>query len=155
MNQENEETKLLLGKGVEFKVKTKSFISKLLKKEERTFIINPLFNGTLLELSYEFSKMEFSQEKLQENGLTEVKRLMKHSKVLSNIIAISVLNNRLKIRLFKGILSRYFLWRLTPSETESITTTIHYMMDLEGFTNSIRLNAIHKAMSPSPIETDN
>lgn len=150
--QEQEELKLMLSKGVEIKVKTKSFLSRLFRKQERIFTIKPLFNGTLLELSYEFSKMEFSQERLQEDGLNEVKRLMQHTQVLSNIIAIAILNNKLKIRLFKGILSRYLMWRLTPSETEKITTTIHFLMDLEGFTSSIRLNAIHKAMSPNLME---
>jgi hypothetical protein len=153
LNLEREELDLMIDKGVEFTVKKRSILQ-FIGSPERKFIIRQPYLGTLDLLSREFLQIEFDEQKLQADGLSESKKLAsKASKVLANILAISVLSSSWKIWLFLPLLSKYFLWRVTPSKMLELSLIINYMMNLEGFINSIRLNAVNKTASPpSPIE---
>jgi len=152
LNAEKSELDVMIDKGVEFKIPKRS-IFRFLGKKERTFTINQPYLGTLDLLSAEFIKIDFDEERLKNDGLSESKLLASRScKVLANILAISVLNSKIKIRLFKWILSNYFLWRVTPKKMLDLSLVINYMMNLEGFINSIRLNAVNRTASPTLIE---
>lgn len=155
---EREEIALMIEKGVEFEIERKSifrFLPKFLGgSKTRKFSINQPYLGTLMLLSAEFLKLDFNEDKIREEGISEVKRLATVScRPLANIVAISVLSSKWKITLFKSLLATYFLWRLKPSKMLELSLVINYMMNLEGFTTSIRLNAIMKiATPPSQIE---
>ena len=155
LNLEREELDLMVDKGVNFTVKKRSIL-RFIGRPERGFTIYQPYLGTLDLLSREFLKIEFDEEKLQTDGLSESKRLgSKAAKVLADILAIAVLSDKWKIRLFKKALSSYFLWRVTPSKMLELSMIINIMMNLEGFINSIRLNAIHKTANPPKlIETE-
>ncbi len=154
LNLEREELDLMVDKGVKFTVKKRSIL-RLIGSPEREFTIYQPYLGTLDLLSHEFIKIEFDEEKLQADGLSESKRLgSKAAKVLADILAIAVLSDKWKIKLFKKALSSYFFWRVTPSKMLELSMIINIMMNLEGFINSIRLNAIHRtATPPKLIET--
>jgi len=155
LNLEREELDLMVDKGVKFTVKKRSIL-RLIGSPEREFTIYQPYLGTLDLLSHEFLKIEFDEEKLRTDGLSESKRLgSKAAKVLADILAIAVLSDKWKIKLFKSFLSQYFLWRVTPSKMLELSMIINIMMNLEGFINSIRLNAVNKTASPPKlIETN-
>jgi hypothetical protein len=102
-----------------------------------------------MHLSAEFAKIDYSEDKIKSDGLSEVKRLAVSScKPLANILAIAVLGSKWKIWMFRWLLSEYFLWRVKPTKMLELSLIINYMMNQEGFITSIRLNAIHKIASP-------
>ena len=155
LNLEREELDLMVDKGVKFTVKKRSIL-RLIGSPEREFTIYQPYLGTLDLLSHEFLKIEFDEEKLRTDGLSESKRLAsKAAKVLADILAIAVLSDKWKIKLFKPFLSQYFLWRVTPSKMLELSMIINIMMNLEGFINSIRLNAIHRTANPPKLVETN
>ena len=148
IEREKKELDLLIEKGVSFKVPKRSFL-KYFGEKERSFEIHQPYLGTLDYLSAEYINMEFSPEKVDDssdktNWLNESKRLQAvNSKRCAKIIAIAVLNSKYKIKFFSGILSNYFLWRITPEKLLSISNIILLISNISDFTNSIRLMSIH------------
>lgn len=145
---EQSELHLMIDKGVKFKVKKVSIL-KYFGLPERTFTIQQPYLHTLDLLSLEFLEIDFDEERLRQDGLSESKRLIHNSsKRLANILAIAVLCSSWKINLFKPFLSRYFMRRVTPAKMLELSMIINIMMNLENFINSIRLNAVHKTANP-------
>lgn len=152
---EKAEIDLMIDRGVEFTIEKRS-IFKFIGKKERKFKIYQPYLGTLDLLSAEFIQIDFDEERLKADGLSESKLLASRScKILANILAIAVLNSKVKVFFFKRILANYFLWRVTPKKMLELSMVINYMMNLEGFINSIRLNAVNKIASPTLMEQNN
>jgi len=153
LQAEINESRILIEKGVQFKVKKQSLLKYLSKNQERNFIIQQPFLGTLDLISELFLKINFDEELIKANPLSESKLLVsKTAKICSLVVAISVLNNRILIKLFSKILASYFLWRLKPSDLFNIALIINQINNYGDFTNSIRLMSIIRTTAPNLIE---
>lgn len=149
---EKKEAERLIDKGFPFTVK-KQLTGFLSKKKERTFIIKESFLGTRLHISNEFLKLPVDQQKIEENSMNEAKLLsISAAKPASRIIALSVLNNQILIRLFTGILALYFRWRLTPSNLFRLSLIVFEMQNYGDFINSIRFLHATRVTAPTRIE---
>lgn len=150
---EKEEQRILLDRGVKFTVARKSIFSKMLLKKERTFIIKQPFLGTLDYLSAEYLKLEYNEEKLQENPLVEVKLAARRSaKICARIAAIAILNDSFRIRFYTRFLAKYLLWRLTPERLDNLSKLILQMSNYQDFISSIRLMSANRTTAPNLME---
>lgn len=147
---ERAELDILLSAGMSFSVPKRSLL-RYIGKPERSFLIAPLFHGTLNYLSREFVDMNFSEEAIQENAFAEAKRLMAHNaRRAARVVAIAVLNSGWKIRWLSGLYSWYFLWHTTPKMLLQLTLKIQEASNLGDFTNSIRyLSVVARTATPT------
>ncbi|MCZ2480005.1 hypothetical protein [Aquirufa nivalisilvae] len=150
---ERQEYDLLLHQGVKFTTPKRSILKYFSKQKDRTWVINQPFLGTLDYLSSIFIQMDFSEERIKENALNESKRLAAINTFrCAKIIAIAILNDKIRIKLFSNILARYFLWRITPSKLFQLALMINTMSNVADFTNSIRLMSVQRTAAPQLIE---
>ena len=153
LEAEKNEIDILIDRGVSFKTPKRSLLRYLSKKKEREFRIKQPYAGTLDILSGIFLKMEFDEEALSADPLGESKRLAaKSAKLCAKVVAIAVLNDKTMIRLFFRIMTRYFLWRITPSTMLQLALIINQMCNFRDFTSSIRLMSGTRTTKPNPIE---
>jgi hypothetical protein len=140
---------LLIEKGVKFKVPKKSILKYFSKSKEREFTIKQPYGGALDMMCYEFLQTQIDEEALKENPLQEAKFLVtKSTKRFANIIAIAVLDSKWKIKLFKGVLAHYFLWRMTPQKMMELSSILIQVCNFGDFINSIRLTSITRTTAP-------
>lgn len=103
------------------------------------FKLRQPYAGTLFEVSKVACELGFDEGKFSENPLGEIWHVTReNSRGLSRIIAIVILRDRLRIMLFKGLLSRYLLWHLTPSRLKEITEGLITACNMVDFLTSIR-----------------
>lgn len=156
IEREKKELDLLIEKGVSFKVPKRSFL-KHFGNKERVFEIKPLCAGTLYNLYHKFIEIDINENLLMniETATEEAKRVLINSKIIAEIIAIAVLNSYLKLKLFKNILSKYFLWRITPKKMDEILHIIFAMENLPDFISSTRLaKTIPRQTAPKRVDTE-
>ncbi len=147
---ERNELDILLSSGMAFMVPKRSLL-RFIGKPERSFLIAPLFLGTLDFLSREFVEMNFSEEAIQENAFGEAKRLLaRNARRGGRVVAIAVLNSDWKIRYLSGLYAWYFRWHLTPQTLLRLTLKIQEASNLGDFTNSIRyLSVVARTATPT------
>lgn len=153
LRKEQNELDLLIGRGVDFKVPSRSVL-RYLGTKERVFKIRQPFLGTLDRLSAQFIKLDLDEKALQEDPIAESKRLQaRNAKRCARIAAIAILNNRLGILFLSRLLGWYLLWRMTPRKLYELAYVINLMSNMADFTNSIRLMFPARTTAPSRIET--
>ncbi len=130
----------MLGKGISFKVGL------------FRFTMQQSYLGTLLNISKYVTQLKLNDLQLDGAGAvgTVYASIPENAKLLCRIIAIATLNNRLKIKLFSGLLSKYLLWRLKPDRLLSLISVVIVLNNAGAFTNSIRL--IHTLRMTAPKE---
>lgn len=150
------ESQNLIERGVEFATPKKSILKYFSKQKERKFVIRQPYIGALDMMCYEFLQTEIDEQLLQGDPLSEAKKLTaKSAKRLAAIVAIAVLDSWWKIKLFKGILTTYFLWRITPQKLLQISIIINQMCNFADFINSTRLMSVTRTTTPTtpnPVE---
>jgi len=145
------ESQNLIERGVEFTTPKKSILKYFSKQKERKFVIRQPYIGALDLMCYEFLQTEIDEQLLQGDPLSEAKKLTaKSAKRLAAIVAIAVLDSWWKIKLFKGILTTYFLWRITPKKLLDIALIINQMCNFADFINSTRLMSVTRTTIPTP-----
>lgn len=124
---EEKAVNVLLHKGVKFKVRVRLFGKNL----NIPFRIRPLYLGTILHLSRQRQKLQ----QVSEDGelLWEMFEKAQNVKIFARCVAISTLNNRLKIFLFTYPLSWLFLSRLTVKDMHDLMTVVVSQMNAKGF----------------------
>jgi len=138
----------LLDDGVYFEVERRGLFARFFKGTKKILITQP-YLGTLDYLTKEYLSINFDEKKLQENPLSESKRLTaENTRRMARIVAIAVLNSKWKIKLLTGYLSGYFLWRLTPSKLYNLCVLINAISNVTDFTNSIRLTSGMRTTAP-------
>lgn len=136
----------LLDKGLNFEVPRSLFGR---KRKPRVFTIRQPYLGTLDSLSELYLQMGFSEEALKANPMQEGRKLSaENAKIMARVVAVAVLNSYWGIRLFTGILARYFLWRVTPSTLFQLAMIINTISNVADFTNSIRLLSLVRTTQP-------
>lgn len=114
---------LLLDRGVRYVISDAPLFWQLLRLNR--IVIRPFKAGTIMEIS----------RVIDENKLNEIKThadAKKSIDKISLIIAISVLNNRKKIKYFSKILSGIFLWKM-PAKV--LFTIFYHIMRLNSLTD--------------------
>jgi len=136
-NTEEKATDILQNKGIKFSIPRKSLFRHLKKNRELT--IRPSYLGTLYEISRLAIKLNFDEKLIENDPFYESRVLIeKHVKSMALIVAIAVLNSQFKIKLFKGILSWYLYWHLTPEMLFSLSLQVVELNNLQDFMSSIR-----------------
>ncbi|PPL04978.1 hypothetical protein [Parapedobacter indicus] len=139
----------LIGKGMDFTVRTSAIERLFGSGKEKTFTIHEPYTGTLDLLADEFLKMEIDEEALTENPIRQSNRIIKRSaEPMARVIAVAVLNGRCWVELtpYRGFVNRslinrytnYFLRRLKPSTLKQLALIIRQIMNAGDFINSIR-----------------
>lgn len=140
---------LLLEKGIDVSIQRKGISRWLHRGKERHFVIRQSYGGTLLHLSKVMNSIQFEESMLtDDNFISEGKKLYKYAPMLARIIAIGYLNSKWKIRLFSGVLSRWFLWHLTPEKMLQLCKVIILdMNNMLDFITTIRLTGVQTIVS--------
>jgi len=148
LQAEKKEADVLIDRGGKFTVPKQSFL-KFFGTKERSFTIKQPYLGTLDLISRELLDLKLDETKLSENPVAESRVVIAASaKKLALVAAMVVLNNKLKIRLFAGLLAQYFYWHLTPEQLFQLTITIAETSNLGDFINSIRYLAGIRTTTP-------
>ena len=127
MSKEAKALDTLLNKGVKFNIGIRVFGIKI----NIPFRIKPLRLGTILFLSKQRLKLkEVSDEK---EPVWEMFDKAENVKPFAKCVAISVLNSPLKIKIFSGLLSCFFLWKLTIKEIQDIMAVVVSQMNPRDF----------------------
>lgn len=136
----------LLDKGLEFEVPRTLFG---FNRKPRKFTIRQPYLGTMDELSEILLTMDMDEETLKANPMEEGRKLAyKNARKMARVVAIAVLNNRIGIKLFSGILASYFAWKVTPSKLFQLAMIINTITNVADFTNSIRLLSLVRTTAP-------
>ena len=121
----------------------------LFRRKPRAFHIKQLFLGTMDLVSEAFAKMEIDEVALAEDPIAEGRRLEHlHAREMARIVALAVLNDKWKIRLFARFYTSYFLWRINPSKLYQLAMIINTLSNTPDFVNSIRLLSIVRTAPP-------
>ncbi len=152
---EKKELEALVEKGVRWKCK-KASILRFIGDKEREFTIKPLSLGLIFMLSSEFKKITFDPNKLQENWLSESKKLMETAPMpLARIVMISVLRNKTTIRFFGNWVANYFMNRVEPKQLLDLALAINQMCNPQDFILSIKYLSVHATIIKPPHLVEN
>jgi hypothetical protein len=137
---ESQAADTLLEKGLKFKVG-------MLR-----FTIKQSYLGTLIQISKYVTQIKLNDLQISGSGnvSTAYANVPENAVLLARIIAIAVLNGKLKIKLFSGLLSRFLIWRLNPERLLSLISVVIVLNNAGAFMNSIRL--IHTLRMTAPKE---
>ncbi|HRY32112.1 MAG TPA: hypothetical protein P5531_04000 [Bacteroidales bacterium] len=153
MNTEQRTIDTLTDKPIRVKVKNTGIFRHIAK--HTTFHIHQPFAGTLLLMSREVVSMGLDEDKLKENPIGNTWELISQdSRKLARIIAIAMLRHRMRIVLFKGLLSRYLLWRMTPSDMEGLAQVMLTRMGMSDFLSTIRWIRGVRITAPKPLSPE-
>ncbi len=127
----------ILNFGFTFDLPKRSFLKYLPGKKTRRFKIKKFVLNTMDHLADEKLSLSINMVKLDENPLNEKNLIIKqNNKLLSNIVAIALLNSEWKIKLFKKWLSRYINKRINPALLLDVCNGIDVMEDAGNFISS-------------------
>ena len=144
MDTEKLAAEVLLDKGVAWRLPAPWFL-RVFGKSTVLISVKPLRLGTLLELSRLYLAMGITEEKLS----GDVNQLIRSNvTMVTRIAAICVLNSRIQIKLFAGILSRFLLNRLTGNALLELMMFIITLSGASAFLSTIRLIGVMKMTSP-------
>ena len=105
---------------------------------KKRFKIYPLYLGTLVFIGKFIPKIDIDKVKFENQPMTEVlEKMPLNGVIMSKIIAVSVLNSRIKILLFYRAYSRYFLWHVTPADLKIMTALVLQQTNVQDFIYSI------------------
>ena len=144
MDTEKLAAEVLLDKGVAWRLPAPWFL-RIFGKSTVRLSIKPLRLGTLLELSRLYLAMGITEEKLS----GDVNQLIRSNvTMVSRIAAICILNSRIRIRLFTGILARFLQNRLTGNAMLELMMFVVTLSGASAFLSTIRLIGVMKMTSP-------
>lgn len=137
LRTENQAGSVLLDRGMRFKA---GFLH---------FTIRQSYLGTLLYISKIYTELLIDDEALKNTTFKGSYAFVpENAKRMAKILAYSILNNRLKIMLFSGLLAKYLLWNVKPDKLFSLISTLLILNNVSDFTNSIRLIHALRMMKP-------
>ncbi len=144
MDTEKLAAEVLLDKGVAWRLPSPWFL-RIFGKSTVMISVKPLRLGTLLELSRLYLAMGITEEKLS----GDVNQLIRsNTTMVSRIAAVCVLNSRIRIRLFRNILGRFLLNRLTANAMLELMMFVVTLSGSSAFLSTIRLIGVMKMTSP-------
>jgi hypothetical protein len=132
---------MLLDRGVRYTISGAPLSWQLLRLNR--IKINPLKAGTIIEIS----------RIIDENKLDKIETVSGIKEKLDSItllVAVSILNNRRKIKYFSPVLSKVLLWKIPLNILLTIFYHIVQVNHLADFTNITRYFAIQAQMMMDP-----
>lgn len=97
-----------------------------------TLNIRPLHPGTIIRISQQTTRIVDVDE--GENMITELMKSGENMRVFCRIVALAALNNRLKIRLFTGMLTSVLMWRVKSlQELFAYSSLVYRQIGAEHF----------------------
>lgn len=144
MDTEKLAAEVLLDKGVAWRLPAPWFL-RIFGKSTVMMSVKPLRLGTLLELSRLYLAMGITEEKLS----GDINQLIRsNATMVSRIAAVCVLNSRIRIRLFRNVLGRFLLNRLTANAMLELMMFVVTLSGSSAFLSTIRLIGVMKMTSP-------
>ena len=148
---ERKEIDVLIEKG--FLVKTP--ITSIFKfgKNFRTWRVSRLPLG-LMDLQTDlFFQLSVDEQKMYSQNPNErnneiINSVKSDGKIASEVVAISILGSRWKIKLFRKIFANYLFWRINSKELLEFTLKIYKMNDYQNFMTSIILMKAKRTSLP-------
>ena len=106
--------------------------------QKKRFKIHPLYLGTLVFIGKFIPKIDINKVKFESHPMTEVlEKMPLNGVIMAKIVAVSVLNSRIKILLFYRMYQRYFLWHITPADLKILTVLVLQQTNVQDFIYSI------------------
>ncbi len=129
--------------GVRFRLPAPFYLKWLKPK----LTIKPNKAGTILEFSKVILENDLEKHLLDNN----LKTLVKSVEPVAECLAISALNSKTKIRLFKNFLKRYLLWQVDKSTLVEIFLLVAKLNDGQDFIHITKyhIHQMKTMMSPN------
>lgn len=154
-NIERKAAETILECGVRIPIPAPCFLRLFGKKEIQIKIKQPYLR-TLHTAAALALKEGFSFDKLDSGNLDAANEvIVKHAPSVAKWIAIHVLNNRVKNRLFAGLLGSWLMSRLNQKRILEIVSLIIIMDGYQDFTHSIRLIRSLRLTAPKNLSPQN
>lgn len=117
----------ILHKGIRFKIR----ISILGFKVMVPMTVKPLYGGTVLSIS----RQRIGLKKVTDSVdiVWQIFETAENIKVFAKCCAVGILNGRMKIRLFSGILAGIIKWNLSVKEIHQLMTIVVTQMNAKDF----------------------
>lgn len=136
---ERKAAETILERGVRVTLPAPRFLQMLGKKTVNATLRQPTL-GTLHTVSSLALKAGFSFEGIDKGDLDAAHQLInQHAATAAKIIAVVLLNSRLKIKLFAGIYGWLLMDRINSRRLAEITVLIVTLSGVQDFTTTIRL----------------
>lgn len=150
--QERAEIDILIEKGFEVVTPVRS-IFRIFGKKTRSWRVKRLPLGLMDIQTDLFFQLQVNESRLYsddpENRNNEIMNSVKdNAQLCAEIIAVSILGEKVKIKLFKKIFAKYLLWRINSKEMFEFTAKLFKMNDFQNFTTSIILLKAKRTTAP-------
>jgi len=134
---EEKTANIILDQGIKFSIKTTG-LRKLFGKK-KTFVIKPLYPGTMIKLSGLLPKIDISNLDTSEGGVTGqfFDLIGKNAETVCKMVSIATLRKPLQIKFFHWLRWRYFLWNATAADLENLMSIITVQTNGINFLNTI------------------
>lgn len=144
----------LLERGIFFEVENVG-IFRLIKKKVRFNIGQPTL-GTLLMLSHIEKNFTLDHSRLNENPINEsFKVVVDNVRNVTLFVATAILARRWRVKVFRGMLARYLMWRMKPTDLYSIADILITLSNTGNFCASIRLMQGVRITQPKNLSPEN
>lgn len=154
-NTEQLAAERIIESGVRVPIPAPLFL-RLLGKKTIGLLIRQPYLGTLTHISQLTLKAGFDFSNIDKGEMEAVHKLIiEHTGTMCRIVSVTVLNSRLKIKLFGRWMAGWLKWKLKSRKLAEIIMTIILLSGVQDFTNSIRLIRSLKVTAPrnlSPAE---
>lgn len=129
----------LLERGVRFPIPA-PFLLRAFGKKNVSITIHQPKMGTLIAISKGYLDLGIDTTGIDDGDLRAAHELIaKHGKGICKVLAVSLLNGRLKIKLFSGILGRWLFWKLSAEKINRLFILITLLSGVKDFCDTIRL----------------
>lgn len=117
---------------------------------KRKFTIKPLTFGAIVKANQYATEIKMNIKGGEISSM--VQNYQENTDPLMKFIAVAILGQKWKIKLFTNILAKWLKWNLKPSDTMKITIAILQMYDMANFIPSIQLIAETTITTPRKTE---
>lgn len=117
---------------------------------KRKFTIKPLTFGAIVKANQYATEIKMNIKGSEISSM--VQNYQENTDPLMKFIAVAILGQKWKIKLFTNILAKWLKWNLKPSDAMKITIAILQMYDMANFIPSIQLIAETTITTPRKTE---
>ena len=134
-----------------FDVKTKIFGKKI------TWKVNKVPLAIMFRQSQLFFRLKTHQDRMQSNDISEIlnaqfNSVADNAKLCAEIIAVTILGSRWKIRLFKKLLTEHLYENIDSKDLLEFTQNVLALNDYQSFMTSTTLLSAVRVTNPMTVE---
>lgn len=128
----------LLERGVRFSIPA-PFLLRIFGKKKVSLVIRQPKLGTLIYMSKGFVSMNVDPSLIESGDVDQAYMMVaKHGDEMSRLMAVAVLNGKLKIKLLSVIVGKWLKWKLTAVTLAELFFTVTTLSGVQHFTTTIR-----------------